>query len=149
MKTSRPSENRLTDLLGISLPIIQAPMTGVVSPDMVIAVSQAGGLGSLACAALDDTEIRDQVEKIRRRTSGPINLNFFCYDQAELDPLSDARWRGQMRPYHQEFGLSAVPPADGPCVRSFDASTCTLVEALLPEVVSSISDCPTPVSSIA
>lgn len=111
-------------------------MTGFVSPEMVVAVSQAGGLGSLACAALDDQQIRDQVTTIRRRTSGPINLNFFCHEQTELDPLSDARWRGQMRPYHQELGLSPVPPAEGPCLRTFDASTCALIEALRPEVVS-------------
>ncbi len=111
-------------------------MTGVASCDMVVAVSQAGGLGSLACSNLDDDEIRTQVETIRRRTSGPINLNFFCHDKAELDPLSDARWRGQMRPYHQELGLSAVPPAGQPPLRSFDRSACALVEALRPEVVS-------------
>ena len=136
MRHSNPSENHLNELLGTDLPIVQAPMTGFVSPEMVIAVSLAGGLGSLGCAALDDQQVRDQVATIRRRTSGPINLNFFCHDHTELDPLSDARWRGQMRPYHQELGLSPVPPAGGPCLRSFDESSCALIEALRPEVVS-------------
>lgn len=130
------SDNRLNTLLGIDLPIIQAPMTGATSPEMIIAVADAGGLGSLACAALDAAEIRDQVARIRHRTPGPINLNFFCHDQMELDPLSDARWRGQMRPYHQKLGLSAVSPTDGPAVRPFEETSCTLVEALRPDVVS-------------
>jgi Dioxygenases related to 2-nitropropane dioxygenase len=37
---------------GIELPIIQAPMAGAALSDMVVAVSEAGGLGSLACALL-------------------------------------------------------------------------------------------------
>lgn len=136
MRYSDFSDNRLTTLLGIDLPIIQAPMTGATSSEMIIAVVTAGGLGSLACASLDDDEIGEQVARIRRRTRGPINFNFFCHDQLELDPLSDARWRGQMRPYHQELGLSAIAPVNGSTMRAFDNASCALVEALRPEVVS-------------
>ena len=43
-------DNRILELFGIELPIIQAPMTGCVFSEMVVAVSEAGGLGSLPCA---------------------------------------------------------------------------------------------------
>ena len=46
-----PNE-RLINLFDIELPIIQAPMAGSAFSDMVVAVSEAGGLGSLACALL-------------------------------------------------------------------------------------------------
>ena len=46
-------DRRILDLLGIELPIIQAPMAGPVSSAMVIAVSEAGGLGSLPFAMLE------------------------------------------------------------------------------------------------
>ena len=45
-------DNRVLDLFGIQSPIIQAPMAGAVLSDMVVAVSEAGGLGSLPCALL-------------------------------------------------------------------------------------------------
>ena len=44
--------DRFIKLCGIELPIIQAPMAGSALSDMVVEVSQAGGLGSLACALL-------------------------------------------------------------------------------------------------
>ena len=51
--------NSLTDLLGIELPIVQAPMAGAQGSAMTIAVSEAGGLGSLPCAMLSPEALRD------------------------------------------------------------------------------------------
>lgn len=50
----------LLNLLGITHPIIQAPMSGFSSPALVAAVSNAGALGSLGCATLSAQTIRDQ-----------------------------------------------------------------------------------------
>ena len=54
-------DQRILDLLGIELPIIQAPMAGSVSSEMVIAVSEAGGLGSLPCAMLAPDQARTEL----------------------------------------------------------------------------------------
>ena len=67
-----PNE-RLINLFGIELPIIQAPMAGSAFSDMVVAVSQAGGLGSLACSLLSVEQARRELETIRGKTSRPIN----------------------------------------------------------------------------
>jgi NAD(P)H-dependent flavin oxidoreductase YrpB (nitropropane dioxygenase family) len=50
-------DNRIQNLFGIELPIIQAPMAGAAFSEMVIGVSEAGGLGSLACALLTTDQI--------------------------------------------------------------------------------------------
>ena len=63
-----PNE-RLINLFDIELPIIQAPMAGSAFSDMVVAVSEAGGLGSLACAVLSVEQARRELETIRRKTS--------------------------------------------------------------------------------
>jgi nitronate monooxygenase len=55
----------MRDLLGIELPIIQAPMAGAAFAEMAIAVSEAGGLGSLACALLSTEQLKEQLEQIR------------------------------------------------------------------------------------
>ena len=50
--------SRILELFGIQLPIIQAPMAGSVLSEMVVAVSEAGGLGSLPCALLSREQMR-------------------------------------------------------------------------------------------
>jgi len=60
-------------------------MAGAAFSDMVIAVSEAGGLGSLACALLSLELSRRDLEIIRPRTSRPINVNFFCHRQPRDD----------------------------------------------------------------
>src|SRR5258706_6629449 len=69
--------NRVLDLFAIQLPIIQAPMAGSVLSQMVVAVSEAGGLGSLPCALLSLQQMRKELQAIRRETRSPINGNFF------------------------------------------------------------------------
>jgi len=61
--------DRFIKLAGIHLPIIQAPMAGSALSDIVVAVSEAGGLGSLACALLSVEQARNELKTIRRKTS--------------------------------------------------------------------------------
>ena len=49
--------NTLTDLLNVDYPIIQAPMLGVTSPEMVAGISNAGGLGSLPVGGLSPEKL--------------------------------------------------------------------------------------------
>ena len=72
-------DRRIMDLFGIELPIILAPMAGPGNAALAIAVSKAGGLGSLPCGQLSVFEIKTALETIRRSTSQPINVNFFCH----------------------------------------------------------------------
>ena len=84
---------RIQNLFGIELPIIQAPMAGVASSEMVVGVCEAGGLGSLACGLLTPQQIAQEVEIIRRQTSRPINLNFLCHQPPTADAEREAAWR--------------------------------------------------------
>ena len=72
-------DQRLLDLFGIDLPIVQAPMAGAMDVALAIAVSEAGGLGSLPAAMLNAEQLRAQVEKFRAATRKPVNLNFFAH----------------------------------------------------------------------
>jgi len=67
--------HRILDLFGIQLPIIQAPMAGANLSEMVVAVSEAGGLGSLPCALLSIEQARSELQTIHRQTTRPINLS--------------------------------------------------------------------------
>jgi len=67
---------RILDLFGIELPVIQAPMVGVTTSSMVVAVAEAGGLGSLPLSHLSPEAARRIFSEIRRQTSKPVNVNF-------------------------------------------------------------------------
>ena len=125
----------LHDLLGIELPIIQAPMAGVQGSQLAIAVCNAGGLGSLPCAMLDGDAIRAEVSAIRARSSRPFNLNFFVHEMPAEDAARDAAWRAALGPYFAEL---EVPPdaSAGPQRRPFDDALADIVEELKPPIVS-------------
>jgi nitronate monooxygenase len=127
---------RLLDLLGIEHPIIQAPMAGAVSPEMVIQVSETGGLGSLPCAMLTPDQARNDLGVIRQRTSRPVNLNFFCHTPPRSDPAREARWRDRLRPYYAELGIDADAPNPAAIRNPFDDAFCRVVEEFKPEAVS-------------
>jgi nitronate monooxygenase len=69
----------LQTLLGIEFPIIQAPMAGVQGSVLAVAVSNAGGLGSLPCAMLSLDAMRSELVAIKAQTAKPVNVNFFCH----------------------------------------------------------------------
>ncbi len=83
----------LQNLLGIELPILQAPMAGVQDSALAIAVSNAGGLGALPCAMLDANAVCKQVEILRAGTSRPFNLNFFSHTPPVPDEDKAQAWR--------------------------------------------------------
>ncbi len=129
-------DRRILDLFGIELPIIQAPMAGATTPEMVIAVSEAGGLGSLATAQYNLDQARDAIGVIRKGTVRPINLNFFCHTMPASDPARAAAWRARLKPYYLEKGLDPEAPAPAAGRTPFDSALCGLVETTKPEVVS-------------
>ena len=127
---------RLLDLLRIEYPIIQAPMAGNQDGDLVAAVSQAGGLGSLPCAMLNAEKLREEVGKIRARTKKPIALNFFCHVAPVPNNAAQAAWREKLAPYYRELGIDPAAPAPFTNRAPFDEA---LLEAVLdtrPEAVS-------------
>lgn len=129
-------DRRILDLFGIELPIIQAPMAGPSFSEMVVAVAEAGGLGSLPCAMMDHGQIRKELGIVRQQTRRPINVNFFCHTPPAIDAARDARWRQLLRPYYEEFGLDPDGPVPTSNRRPFDDGLCALVEEFRPEIVS-------------
>ena len=129
-------DQRIVELFGIELPIIQAPMAGSTGSEMVVAVAEAGGLGSLPCALLSAEQIRAEVETIRRQTKRPINLNFFCHPPPRVDAAREAAWRQRLQRYYVELGLDPNESVAGASRAPFDEQACELVVELRPEVVS-------------
>jgi nitronate monooxygenase len=103
----------LRALLGVEVPIIQAPMAGVQGGALAVAVSNAGGLGSLPCAALSVEGMRVELASIVAQTTKPFNVNFFCHAPPAPDAAQETAWRAALAPYYAELGLDpAALPGD-------------------------------------
>lgn len=129
-------DRRILDILGIEHPILLAPMAGSGGEQLAIAVNEAGGLGALPCAMLNPEQIRMELGIVRQRTSGPINLNFFCHSPPDPDPAREAGWRKRLAPYYEEFGLDPEAVSAGAGRNPFNEDSCAIVEEQRPEVVS-------------
>jgi nitronate monooxygenase len=125
----------LQTMLGIDLPIIQAPMAGAQGSALTVAVSNAGGLGSLPCALLSPDAIRKELAAIRARTDKPYNVNFFCHSPPAPDAQREKAWRERLAPYYEELGLDmgSVPQGDR---APFSAEAADVLEEFRPAVVS-------------
>ncbi len=126
----------LRTLLGIELPIIQAPMAGVQGSALAIAVSNAGGLGSLPCALLSIDAMRLELAAIVAATPKPFNVNFFCHRPPAQNDQHDALWRQALAPYYDEFGIDASTIPSGPGRTPFDVAAADLLHDIKPAVVS-------------
>jgi len=132
------------NFLGTALPIIQAPMAGVQGSALAIAVSQAGGLGSLPCAMLTLADLRKELVALREHAPGPWNVNFFCHPVPVPDPTREAQWRALLTPYYQAFGIDPDSISAGAGRTPFNTETEDLLEEFRPAVVSFHFGLPTP-----
>ena len=126
----------LQQLLGIELPIIQAPMAGVQGSALAIAVSNAGGLGSLPCAMLSVEVMRNELAAIKAQTTRPFNVNFFCHVPPAADSGREARWRSALSPYYAEFGIDASTIPAGPGRNPFSVEAAQVLSEFKPDIVS-------------
>jgi nitronate monooxygenase len=103
----------LSDRLRVEHAIVQAPMAGGwTTPSLAAAVSEAGGLGTLAAGRITAGQLREQIAETRRRTSRPFGVNFPlapAMPEAEDDP----RARDLLTEIRARLGLPAPAPAAG------------------------------------
>lgn len=129
-------DRRLVELLGIEHPVVQAPMAGISTPQMAIAASEAGGLGSIAAAMLTPEALRSELQIVQQATGRPINVNFFVHKPPVADPAREGAWRRRLEGYYRELGLSPDDVAGGPARAPFSAAMCDIVLEFKPRVVS-------------
>ena len=126
----------LQKLIGTELPIIQAPMAGVQGHALAVAVSNAGGLGSLPCAMLSVDAMRKELAAIRAQTTKPLNVNFFCHTQPEPSVERETIWRAVLSRYFEEYGIDAHAIPAGPGRLPFSAEAAEALREVRPAVVS-------------
>lgn len=126
----------LQQLLGIRLPIIQAPMAGVQGSALTVAVSNAGGLGSIPCAMLGPDAMRTELAAISAQTTKPFNVNFFCHTHPEPSAERETAWRAALSQYFAEFGINPNAVPVGPGRLPFNSEAVDVLGEFRPAVVS-------------
>lgn len=101
----------------IALPIIQAPMAGnATTPALVAAVSNAGGLGSLAAGYMQPEEMRTAIKKIKALTNKPFAINLFVPEQYHVtdEQIENARQAVQASCSELNFKIDLIKPPYAP-----------------------------------
>ncbi|MFV0257386.1 MAG: NAD(P)H-dependent flavin oxidoreductase [Acidimicrobiales bacterium] len=86
MSDSAPLGRRLAAELSIDVPIVQSGMAGVAGPQLVAAVSNAGGLGVMAALRLEPNRVRASIRRIRQATDRPFGVNIWLHDDVRRSP---------------------------------------------------------------
>ncbi len=122
----------ITQLLGINLPIIQAPMAGgPTTPELIAAVSNAGGMGSLGAGYLQPDVLRENVRAIKALTDKPFAVNLFIPESYETTPQAikaSLQTLAQVAPDYIKSDAQVVPPY----TPDFDAQFQVLCEEGIP-----------------
>jgi nitronate monooxygenase len=82
--------------LGVRYPLVQAPMSGITTPALAAAVSNAGGLGSLGSAWTAPDDLRAQIRAVRALTESPFLVNLFAWPQPDAAPQAHPRLEDQL-----------------------------------------------------
>jgi len=127
----------LTELLNLRYPIVQGPFGGgSSSPELVAAVSNAGGLGSFGAMGLKPDEIGPLCAEIRALTDRPFAINLWVSteDDDARDPAMDTRRAAALAPlapFFEELGV-ALPALEPITPHDFRAQVEALLEAAPP-----------------
>lgn len=78
-------DNEITARLNLRYPLIQAPMLGITTPEMVIAIAEQGGLGSLPVGGLSPESSLQLIRKVKAKTNRPFAVNLFTHDIPAID----------------------------------------------------------------
>jgi nitronate monooxygenase len=101
---------KVSEILKIDFPVIQAGMAGgVTTPDLVAAVSNAGGLGTLGAGYMTPEQMRDAIRQIRSKTDRPFGVNLFVPEQVSESSDKIAQMNQHLDHYRKQLGLKSLP----------------------------------------
>ena len=93
-ETVLPFDNRVTRMLGIEIPIVQAPMGWIARAPLASAVSNAGALGIIETSSGELDTIREEIARMRDLTDRPFGVNIA---QASVTALRSTRTPSERR----------------------------------------------------
>ncbi len=103
-------ENKVTQNLNIKYPIIQAGMAGgITTPELVAAVSNAGGLGTLGAGYMTPDQLRSSILKVKQLTNKPFGVNLFIPEIQDVSEEEIEKANEWLRPFREQLNISEIP----------------------------------------
>ena len=96
------NENEFTKTVGITYPIIQAGMAGgTTTPQLIAAVSNAGGLGTLGAGYMKAQDMKEAINEIKKLTNQPFGVNLFIPEVSEISDEKITHANALLQPYRE------------------------------------------------
>ena len=99
-------DRRLIELFEIAHPLVLAPMAGLGTVELAASACEAGGLGSVGCAAMQPQLVAKTIQELRGLTGKPINVNFFCHARRSSILIASTLGRSGCCPITMNLELS-------------------------------------------
>lgn len=123
--------------LNLRVPLFQAPMAGVSTPELAAAVSNAGALGALGLGASDWESAARQVNAFRALSSGPLHLNFFCHAEPKRNTTLEGAWIARFSSHFDSLDAKAPNSLNNPYTSAIsDPQLVAFAKKYLPTVIS-------------
>lgn len=121
--------------LGITLPVVQAPMAGSQGTELALAVAAAGGLGSIPAAMLSPEQLAAELRTMQA-AAVPYNVNFFCHQPPVDQTDVMLKWQNRLQPYFDDYQLDTNKIPSAASRQPFNQATADIVAPFRPPVVS-------------
>lgn len=104
----------LVERLGVSTPYIQAGMAGgITTVELVVAVSNHGGLGQIGAGYLTAETLKNDIQSVKRKTNRPFGVNLFVPENIHYDVEDEDRVRSILKPIEQRLGVNSTSLTKG------------------------------------
>ena len=126
-------ENKVTQKLEIKYPIIQAGMAGgITTPELVAAVSNAGGLGSIGAGYLSPEQLRSSIQEIKQLTNKPFGVNLFIPENPNVSDEEIERANEWLKPFREQLHISEIPKVKKTNESTFEKQIAIIIEEEVP-----------------
>ncbi len=127
------NENKVTEILNIKYPIIQAGMAGgVTTPELVAAVSNCGALGNIGAGYMDPEQLRDSIKEVKQLTNKPFGVNLFIPEIPEVTEEEINKVNEWLSPFREELNLAEVTELKKPDTVIFEEQINVIIDEEVP-----------------
>lgn len=127
------NENKVTQLLEIQYPLIQAGMAGgVTTPELVAAVSNSGGLGNLGSGYMTAEQMRESIQEIKQLTDKPFGVNLFIPETSKISKEELMKANEWLKPFREELNLPVKNDIQKPDASLFEEQVKIVIEEKVP-----------------
>lgn len=126
-------ENKVTQLLNIKYPIVQAGMAGgITTPELVAAVSNSGALGNIGAGYMTPKQMRESIQKIKQLTDKPFGVNLFIPENPAVSEEEINKANEWLQPFRKKLNLVEELEVKMPNALLFEEQLKVIIEEGVP-----------------